>query len=87
MKNFYYVNWDKREILTQDEYNAKVDEHTKVLCDDERDFEDWLNMEYSAFDVWGINEDRREEIRKEWRDFCADEALWAFQNEYDEVVK
>ena len=87
MKNFYYVNWDKREILTQDEYNAKIDERAKVLYSDMYDFENWLNTAYNAFDMWDTDEDKREDVRKEWRAICADEALWEFQNEYDEVIK
>ncbi len=80
-----YVNWQEREILTEDEYKDLKDIKIRIMTDKEDEFKDWLNTDYSASEIFDMSTDERLEIHKRWDEYCADEVQDNLDYYWDEV--
>jgi uncharacterized protein YeeX (DUF496 family) len=80
-----YVNWNKREVLTEDEYKELREQKTRNLFDDEDEFKDWLNSDYSASEIFEMTAEERLEIQKRWDDYCINEIQDNLDYEWDEI--
>jgi uncharacterized protein YeeX (DUF496 family) len=80
-----YVNWNKREVLTEDEYKELREQKTRNLFDDEDEFKDWLNSDYSASEIFEMTAEERLEIQKRWDDYCINETQDNLDYEWDEI--
>ena len=65
-----YVNWDDEEILSEAEYQAKLEDETNIAAADDYQFGEWLNEHYTADEIWDMNEGEREEIKADWLKHC-----------------
>ena len=68
-----YVNWQEREILTEDEFNEMKQNEARNLFEDEDEFKDWLNCVYSASEIFEMTAEERIEVQKRWDEYCVDE--------------
>ena len=80
-----YVNWNKREILTEDEYKELREQKARNLFDDEDEFKDWLNCDYSASEIFEMTTEERIEVQKRWDDYCINETQDNLDYEWDEI--
>lgn len=62
-----YVNWVEKEIIGEREYNKMVKEFEDT---DDNEFFDWLNLHYSASDVFKMDEDDRKDVSNEFLAEC-----------------
>ena len=80
-----YVNWNKREILTEDEYKELREQKARNLFDNEDEFKDWLNFDYSASEIFEMTAEERLEIQERWDDYCINETQDNLDYEWDEI--
>ena len=65
-----YVNWSDEEIISEAEYEAKLEEETKIAAADDYQFGQWLNEYYSADEIWNMAEAEKEEVNADWLKYC-----------------
>ena len=65
-----YVHWDNEEIISEAEYEAKLEEETKIAAADTYQFSQWLHENYTADDIWDMNEAEKEEVKADWLKHC-----------------
>lgn len=80
-----YVNWNERDILTEDEFNELKQNKARNMFEDEDEFKDWLNCGYSASEIFEMTTEERVEIQKKWDEYCADEVQDNLDYEWDEI--
>jgi len=79
-----YVNWNDEEILSTKQYEALVEEKVKELESDKDAFNEWLDRNYNASDLWDEDGTDHEIIKEEWRVHCWDEVTYDLSHDYDE---
>ena len=62
-----YVDWGEQTIYTESELNDAKDERVNEMYDDERAFNDYLDKNYVASQICGMDYD---DLRSEWRECC-----------------
>lgn len=67
-----YVNWENEEIISEAEYEAKLEEETNIAAADMYDFGQWLYENYTAPEIWDMNEEDKEEVKAQWLKHCRD---------------
>lgn len=65
-----YVNWNDAEIISEAEYEAKLEDETNGFAADEYQFAQWLNEHYSADEIWDMNDGEKEEVKADWLKYC-----------------
>lgn len=78
-----YVDWLNEVIVTDpDEY---INNYVADNVDDDDRFSEWLNDEYSAYDLWKMDGKECEDITEEWKAYLRNEADEEFDYFFDEV--
>jgi uncharacterized protein YeeX (DUF496 family) len=73
------------KFCTEDEYKELREQKTRNLFDDEDEFKDWLNSDYSASEIFEMTAEERLEIQKRWDDYCINETQDNLDYEWDEI--
>ncbi len=68
-----YVNWRKKEIITDEEFKQRIEDEIENYFDD-YDFNKWLNNNYSATEIWNMSTEESDEVDNEFEDWCKEEA-------------
>lgn len=69
-----YVNWGDEEIISEAEYEAKVEEEANGFAADDYQFGQWLNEHYNADEIWDMTEAEKEEVKADWLKYCREGA-------------
>jgi hypothetical protein len=73
------------EVISAEEFNAKITAKAKEFYEDEEEFYEWLEDTYTAGDVWDMTEETKKTIKEvDFKDKCLD---WAYDDigcEYEE---
>lgn len=78
-----YVNWNDEDILTAKQYDNLAEEKAMELEEDKDAFEEWLNRNYNASDLWNADETTKWVIKDEWHMHCWDEVSYDLSKDYD----
>ena len=70
MKVTVYVNWHTEEVISEKEYEEKIEKSAKDYVESEADFSDWLNDQYRADDIWEMSENGRNAVKEEYYEAC-----------------
>ena len=70
MKVKVYVNWHTEEVISEKEYEGKIEKSAKEYRQSYADFADWLNDNYQADDIWEKSESDRNAVKEEYREAC-----------------
>ena len=65
-----YVNWADEEIISEAEYQAKLEEETKISAADDYQFGQWLSEHYNADEVWNMTAEEKDEVSALWLKYC-----------------
>ena len=65
-----YVSWENEEVISEAEYEAKLEEETNALAADDYQFGQWLNENYVASEIWNMTEGEKEEVNADWLKYC-----------------
>lgn len=74
MKITFYVDWDNRKVLNQDQYEERLSEAADELFADSNCLAEWLEENFTMIDVFQAGDARKEEIREDFRDYCQENA-------------
>ena len=74
MKVKVYVNYDYREVMSEKEYEKRVNRFLDDYFNDNDSFAEWLEESYNPYEVWGFDEAKREAVREEYGKQCR---VWA----------
>ena len=79
-----YVNWYDQEIITAEQYKARLD---KEVEEEIRhfSFSDWLNDNYTAAELFDMDDDAKEFAIEEFKEFAKDSIEHDFSHDWDEV--
>ena len=80
-----YVDWNKQEILTKEEYEDEIKVRADDYVSDNGDFEVWLGETYTTWEIYNFTDEDRNRVRKEWADHCKSCAREDATDEYEEV--
>ena len=70
MKIKVYVDFENEEVLTEEDYKVILKDKAKTYKDDTDAFEDWLNDNYNAFDIFNKNGVELDEVVNHWERVC-----------------
>ena len=74
MKIKVYVDFENEEVLTEEDYKVILKDKAKTYKDDTDAFEDWLNDNYNAFDIFNKNGVELDEVVNHWERVCNSDA-------------
>ena len=74
MKIKVYVDFENENVLTEEEYKDILKDRAKTYKDDTDAFEDWLNDNYNAFDIFNKNGVELDEVVSRWEGVCGSDA-------------
>lgn len=81
MKVKVYVNYDYREVISEKDYERRVNRFFDDYFNDNDCFAEWLNETYRPYEVWGFDKAKREAVRDEYAMRCRE---WA-ENEVQDT--
>lgn len=70
-----FVDWREEKILSEFEYNEKIQQMIEMIEDDDDLFNDWLNERYSAYLILKMTEEEKDMIQKSWEEECRIDAI------------
>ena len=73
MKVTVYVNWSEQEVFSEDEYKKELDRRVEEFCADDVNFGEWLDTHYDSLELYNLQDDQKEEVRKAFFDDVRDE--------------
>lgn len=65
-----YINWNEQQIMTQEEYDRIKEERLDERLQDDWEFREWLEGEYSIVEVFDMGEFERDEVRERYTEWC-----------------
>jgi len=83
MKVKVYVNWENKDILDKEDYDAEIKRTAESLIEDRIDFFDWLGYNYCFKEIWEATDADRIKIRNDWEECCKETARC--NSDYEEV--
>lgn len=84
MKIKIYVDYENREVLTEENYKEALAERAKSYKVDEPAFEDWLIDQYSAYEIFKMKSHKLDKIVEKWGDVCESDAEEDMGREFTE---
>lgn len=84
MKVKVYVNRYSREIVNEKDFKKKIEEATKEYKEDKSFFGEWIDINYSAEEIWNLNEEQRKEVHNEFLARCEELGIKDVHNEWKE---
>lgn len=76
MANTIYIDWKERIVITSaSELEKLIEKHIEEL-ESEITFDNWLDENYFASDVFDMDEEKKREVQDEYEERLRDEALF-----------
>lgn len=73
------------EVISAEQYEEKVSQRAKEFYEDEEEFHEWLEDNYSASDVWAMSDKDKVTIKEvDYKDKCLDWAYDDIGSDYEE---
>lgn len=73
MKVTIYVNWNEHKVMTEDEYNEEMNRRVKRFCEDDANFLEWLEANYTAIEMFDMGGRQKKEVREAFLEYARDE--------------
>ena len=80
-----YVNWDTSVILNESQYENFIDEEVAKLANNTNEFNEWLDRNYLACEIYHMSEASRNEIFPRWVEHCREEVIYERSSDWEEV--
>lgn len=85
-----YVNWREKDILTEEEYEKRINARVEDFLKDEERYEEWkeeyLESNYKASEIFDLTEEEKEKILADIKtdifDWVSDDMGYS----YDEIT-
>lgn len=85
MKVNAYVNWNTREICSEYEMSKKVNSLVEEYMKNEP-FNDFLNCNFTAIEIFDLTDEEKERIEKEARTTFLEEIAYDIGNNWNRVT-
>ena len=85
MKVNAYVNWNTREICGDDEMSKKVNSLVEEYMEGEP-FNDFLNCNFTAIELFDLTDEEKERIEKEARTTFLEEIIDDINNNWSRII-
>lgn len=85
MKVKVYVKWRYEEIINEKEFKEKIAQTVNNYKTEETYFNEWLNNNYNAFNIWGMSAEERAKILEEFADICQTWAEEEVADDWEEI--
>ena len=73
------------EVISAEEYNEKITARAKEFYEDDTEFYEWLEDNYSASNVWDMTEETKKTVKEViFKNKCIDWAYDDIGSEYEE---
>ena len=73
------------EVISAEEYNDKITARAREFYEDEDEFTEWLEDNYSASDVWRMTDETKRTVKEVFfKNKCLDWAYDDIGSEYEE---
>ena len=85
-----YVNWQERQILSESEFSEMIADRTQKKLDDDYEFSYFLERAYLHSEVFRLTAEEKDEIYKEFQEYCREEAETDILNEddwFEKIIK
>ena len=87
MKVVLYVNWSEQEILTEEEYNHRVNAAIADRVESRERFAEWLADEcFRPIDLFHADNEKKRKIFSEWRGECETNVQEMYNDEYEQIT-
>ena len=74
MKIKIYVDYENKNVLTEEDYKEVLNERAKSYKSDNEAFEDWLNDRYSASEIFKMKSHDLDKVIERWEGVCEEDA-------------
>ena len=74
MKIKIYVDYENKEVLTEEQHKKVLAERVKSYKADEPAFEDWITDRYSAYEIFKMKSYELDKVIERWERVCEGEA-------------
>jgi hypothetical protein len=72
-----YVDWREQTIYTESELDEAKSDRVEEMYEDGTAFNDWLNENFCASDIFGTDYD---EVKSDWRECCIESVDSEWEN-------
>ena len=80
-----YVNWERNIILNKSQYRDFIDKKVDELVNSTSNFNEWLDRNYLACEIYSMSEASRNEIFPRWVEDCREEVIYERTSDWEEV--
>ena len=84
MKINVFINFEEHKVLTEAEFEELKTERAKDYAEGHGAFSDWLNDNYSAFEIFNMKSHELEQVAERWKGVCREDADEDLNFEYAE---
>ena len=72
------------EVISAEQYEEKINARAKEFYEDEEEFYEWLEDNYTAGEVWDMTEETKKAVKEDsFKDACLEWALDDISSEYE----
>lgn len=68
-----YVNWYEEKVMTEKQYREEIERRAKKATEDEEQFADWLEQNYSTIDLHNMEGQKKMAVRKAFLESAIDD--------------
>ena len=85
MKNNVYVNWNTKEICSEYEISKKINSLVEEYMESEP-FNDFLNCNFTATEIFDLTDEEKERIEKEARTTFLEEIIDDIGRNWNRII-
>lgn len=69
-----YVNYNQYKVCSENEYKIMKNEIQEGYRNEDKRFNEWLNDNYSASDIWSMTDEQRSTVMEKYSEYLEEEA-------------
>ena len=81
-----FIDWDKKEALTEKEIGREVKKRIEEAISDSVDFEEFLENQYGRNEIFTMNKEEKREVSKEFKTMQETNTTNRVLSRYDKIV-
>ena len=70
MKVTVYVNWNEQKVYSESEYEVEVIHRIEEFCEDNDNFVEWLEANYTTIEMFNLEGEQKEEARQAFWEYA-----------------
>lgn len=70
MKVTVYVDWNEQKVYSESEYEEEINRSAEEFCEDNDNFAEWLEANYTTIEMFSLEGKQKEEARKAFLEYA-----------------